>query len=197
MKHRIIYILTAIIVFSGCSGSLDFDAERFYASTAYAVPETNEITLRGIESSKQISVSSNCAWTFSADCDWVKVIGDDCSASLVITADKNPTDDPRICVIMLYNETQFISSITVTQQGAERPLVSNGSESANCYVVSQRGNYKFPALKGNSSSSVGDVSAVEVAWESFGTSVKPSVGDLISMVSYYDGEIVFSTPIRI
>jgi hypothetical protein len=194
MIHKIIYIFAAITIVYGCAGSLDFDSDRFYASTDYAVPETDEITLRGIESSMQISVSSNCIWTFSTDSDWLSLLGDDESGTLFISASENPTDDPRVGVINIYNDTQLISSVTVTQQAAERPLVTNGSESANCYIVSHRGTYKFPAFKGNSTSSVGDVSSVEVLWESFGTSVKPAVGDLISQVSYFDGEIVFSTP---
>ena len=65
---------------------------------------------------------------------------------------------------------------------------------ANSYIVSQAGDYKFEAVKGNSSTSVGSVSKVEVLWESFGTSVTPSVGDLVKDVSYSSGYILFSTP---
>lgn len=67
-------------------------------------------------------------------------------------------------------------------------------ETANCYVVSSVGSYKFPAYKGNSTTSVGAVSSVEVLWESFGTSVTPVKGDLISRVQYKDGYVYFSTP---
>ena len=65
---------------------------------------------------------------------------------------------------------------------------------ANCYIVSQSGSYKFPAVKGNSSESVGTtVSSVEVLWESFGTSTAPKVGDLIKSVSYNNGYITYQT----
>ena len=40
---------------------------------------------------------------------------------------------------------------------------------------------------------MGNVASVEVLWESFGTSVTPSVGDLISAAVYDDYYIVFST----
>ena len=66
--------------------------------------------------------------------------------------------------------------------------------SANCYLISQAGNYKFKALKGNSADSVGDVSTVEVLWESFGTKVKPEVGDLIIPALFKEGYVHFSTP---
>lgn len=65
---------------------------------------------------------------------------------------------------------------------------------ANCYVVSSSGDYSFPTVKGNSAESVGTVSAVEVLWESFGTSVQPDVSDLISEVAYEDGQILFRVP---
>lgn len=66
--------------------------------------------------------------------------------------------------------------------------------SANCYVVSKTGIYKFKAVQGNGNQSVGDVVSCSVLWETFGTAVKPSVNDLISRVSYKDGYIAFSTP---
>ena len=65
---------------------------------------------------------------------------------------------------------------------------------ANCYLVSQAGDYKFKAVIGNTDGSVGNVKSVEVLWESFGTDVMPNVGDLISAVSFKDGYVRFSTP---
>ena len=70
-------------------------------------------------------------------------------------------------------------------------LSSNGT--ANCYIVSQSGEYSFPTVKGNSSESVGAVASAAVLWESFGTSVTPSVGDLIKSASYANGTITFQT----
>lgn len=66
--------------------------------------------------------------------------------------------------------------------------------SANSYIISASGDYKFKTVKGNSSESVGSVSSVEVLWESFGTDVTPFVGDLVKNVSYKDGYLKFSTP---
>ena len=48
-------------------------------------------------------------------------------------------------------------------------------ESANCYIVSEAGKYKFKTVKGNSSTSVGNLSTCEVLWESFGTATTPSM----------------------
>lgn len=69
----------------------------------------------------------------------------------------------------------------------------NGTGTANCYIVSEAGNYKFPAVKGNSSETVSDITSAEVLWESFGTDIAPQVGDLIPYAEYSDGCIRFST----
>ena len=67
-------------------------------------------------------------------------------------------------------------------------------ESANCYIVSNPGLYKFKAVKGCSSESVGQVSSCTILWETFGTDIKPECGDLIGGgVSYKDGYIAFKT----
>ncbi|MBO5814816.1 MAG: hypothetical protein J6R30_01725 [Bacteroidales bacterium] len=64
---------------------------------------------------------------------------------------------------------------------------------ANSYIVSSAGSYKFSTVKGNSSTSVGIVSKAEVLWESFGTDVTPNVGDLVKNAVYTDGCITFQT----
>lgn len=72
-------------------------------------------------------------------------------------------------------------------------LSSTGT--ANCYIVSESGKYKFNAsVKGNSSESIGEAVSAEVLWESFGTDVTPSVGDIVRNVTYKDGYIEFETP---
>ena len=69
----------------------------------------------------------------------------------------------------------------------------SASGTANCYLVSKAGDYKFMAVLGNTDGSVGNVKSVEVLWESFGTDVMPNVGDLIDTVSFRDGFVRFST----
>ena len=71
-------------------------------------------------------------------------------------------------------------------------LSENGT--ANCYIVSEAGTYKFKAVQGNSNTSVGDVKGVKVLWETFGTDIIPSIGDLIKTnISYAASYITFST----
>ena len=71
-------------------------------------------------------------------------------------------------------------------------LSENGT--ANSYIISAAGSYKFSTVKGNSSESVGAVSSAAILWESFGTAETPNVGDLVKNVKYADGAISFETP---
>lgn len=71
-------------------------------------------------------------------------------------------------------------------------LSENGT--ANSYIVSSAGTYKFTPTKGNSSESVGSIASAVVLWESFGTDVTPNVGDLVKNVKHENGVISFETP---
>ena len=76
-------------------------------------------------------------------------------------------------------------------EGGVADLSANGT--ANSYIVSEAGKYKFNTVKGNSSESVGAVTSAEVLWETFGTDVTPNVGDLVKNISYKNGEVTFQT----
>lgn len=90
----------------------------------------------------------------------------------------------------------FSHSVRCCKEGSASPLPQvtdlSADGTANSYIVSTAGNYKFKTVKGNSSTSVGSVASAEVLWESFGTDVEPSVGDLVSNVAV-DGEYITFT----
>ena len=65
--------------------------------------------------------------------------------------------------------------------------------SANCYIISEAGLYKFKTVKGNSTTSVGSVASASILWETFGTDTTPKASDLISGFCYKDGYIAFQT----
>ena len=74
---------------------------------------------------------------------------------------------------------------------------------ANSYIVSEAGYYKFKAVKGNGTEAVGSTSDKDpegtpttavVLWETFGTDTAPQKGDLVKAdVEYRDGYVYFST----
>ena len=74
---------------------------------------------------------------------------------------------------------------------AAKDMSSSGS--ANCYIVSESGLYKFKTVKGNSNESVGSVASASILWETFGTSIIPEMLDLIKAFCYEDGYIAFQT----
>lgn len=75
-------------------------------------------------------------------------------------------------------------------------IATNGS--ANCYIISKAGSYKFPAVKGNSSTSVGNVDHCKVIWETDNTATAVSAGTVIasSSVKFSKGYVYFKTPDR-
>ena len=90
------------------------------------------------------------------------------------------------------------NSVRCVKEGPLSPAPSeivnlSATDSANSYIVSEPGTYRFSTVKGNSSESVGTVASAEVLWESFGTHETPQVGDLVREVSYANGDINFKT----
>ena len=67
-------------------------------------------------------------------------------------------------------------------------------ETANSYIVSDAGVYRFTTTKGNSNQSVGLIASAEVLWETLGTDTAPSAGTLIKNVKYDNNAITFETP---
>ena len=67
---------------------------------------------------------------------------------------------------------------TVTDLGA--------TETANCYIVAAPGGYKFKAVKGNGSVSVGSVASAALLWE--------TAEGMVTSFSCSDGYIAFTTP---
>ena len=85
------------------------------------------------------------------------------------------------------------------QQGVPdfESLVEDLSEmgTANSYIVSKAGTYKFKAVQGNTNIPVDGIVGTKVLWKSFGNSTTPSENEMIpdTDVSFSDGFISFST----
>lgn len=118
--------------------------------------------------------------------------------TLVITKE----DDTTVTLVnnastkIQWNKVTPTSPISVSDYAAVSSATSLGSETANCYMVSAAGTYRFRPVKGNSATSVGSVASVSVLWETDNTNTSVSEGDIIESVSYYPAfnSIVFSTP---
>ena len=62
---------------------------------------------------------------------------------------------------------------------------------ANCYIITDGGEYMISAVKGNSSASIGKGASAEVLWETFGTKEQPNKGDLIESAAYGAEKVFF------
>lgn len=89
------------------------------------------------------------------------------------------------------SERTKASPLRFTETPQEIIDLNVNGETANSYIISEPGTYKFKAVKGNSSILLSTIASVDVMWESFGTSETPNIGDLIRMSSYSDGYITF------
>lgn len=106
-----------------------------------------------------------------------------------------------LCINTIYYYCYYVKQNYIYTYGETHSFTTSGGNAkdlsvggtANCYIVSTNGTYKFPCVKGNSNVSVGSVARAEVIWESFGTSTTPKISDLISEVAYEDGYIAFQT----
>ena len=64
---------------------------------------------------------------------------------------------------------------------------------ANCYMLSRPGTYKFKAVKGNSSESVGSLAKVDVLWETDANGIAEA-GSIIARASVSNGYVNIATP---
>ena len=87
--------------------------------------------------------------------------------------------------VLIYDDQQYLNMAAATDLSS--------SASANCYMISNSGLYKFKTVKGNSDISVGNVASASILWETFGTSTSPEYLDLVSGFCYKDGYIAFKT----
>ena len=77
----------------------------------------------------------------------------------------------------------------------ETPAVTLGTqETANCYIVTEAGSYRIPAVQGNSNATLGDVAFAELLWETVNTSETVTRYSVVTDVAYCDGYIYFHIP---
>lgn len=83
--------------------------------------------------------------------------------------------------------------VTVTEEQEE---TLNDSGSANCYVISTPGTYKFQTVMGNTDISVGEPDGAVLLWETFGTASYNSRTPVVDYdsIEYSGGYVSFEVP---
>lgn len=133
------------------------------------------------------------------DSDWITIVETKAMEPHTITMEIAPNTsteerDGWVDLIKKGTETT-IYTIFIDQEGfvaGPKDLSKEGT--ANCYIVTAAGEYKFKAVKGNTTESVGTVAKAELYWETVNTDTAPEENSIIASVSYNDEYVIFSTP---
>ena len=115
-------------------------------------------------------------------------------ANIVIT----PLKLTESAVLLAYADskvglTSFVN-IVINSAIEEGPKNLGKKGTANCYLVTEAGEYKFPLVKGNTEESVGDVAKAALLWETWNNQDAVTPNSVIASVDYVDGFITFATP---
>lgn len=132
--------------------------------------------------------------------EWIHLVDVKATAyTITLSLDDNKTGEVRTGTVNILKKgtDMVIQTLTIGQLASEieeGPANLSKKESANTYIVTAAGDYKFAAVKGNSTESVGAVSKAEILWETEYTESAPAANSIIASVAYADGVIYFSTP---
>lgn len=115
-------------------------------------------------------------------------------ANIVIT----PLKLTESAVLLAYADskvglTSFVN-IVINSAIEEGPKNLGKKGTANCYLVYEAGEYKFPVVKGNTEDGVGTVAKAALLWETWNNQETVTPNSVIASVDYVDGFITFATP---
>ena len=95
--------------------------------------------------------------------------------------------DSRVGLISFVN-------IVVAAEGTDGPKDLGKKGTANSYVVTGAGEYRFKAVKGNTEESVGAVASAAVLWETWNNQESVTANSVIASVAVDGDYITFTTP---
>lgn len=148
-------------------------------------PITIPYTVSAMTSGTVVGVSGYNPKSFKVEVD---------DANIVIT----PLKLTESAVLLAYADskvglTSFVN-IVINSAIEEGPKNLGKKGTANCYIVSEAGEYKFPLVKGNTEESVGTVAKAALLWETWNDQEVVTANSVIASVDYVDGFITFATP---
>ena len=184
-------VSTESLTFEG--EGLEVTDKPFSAEMDYMAP--------GEDASVEVNVVSNVDFDVAPVDEWIKLVSVKAQAyTITLSLDDNTTGAFRTGTVNLVKKgTEDIIQTIVIGQDAAAPAEAGPAnlskkQSANSYIVTAAGEYKFAAVKGNSEESVGTVASVEVLWETYNNDQEVTAGSVIASVNYADGFISFATP---
>lgn len=130
------------------------------------------------------------------DCDWITIVSTKSKTYTITATVAENTGMARFGYVAIYKKGTDKQLQTIDIYQAKTSAVTNLSKNgtANSYIITKPGDFKFKAVKGNSAESVGTVAKAEILWETENTTTAPEANSVIAAVGV-DGEfITFSTP---
>ena len=170
--------------------------------TGVVTPSQTAVELEAEAGTVDITVTSNLNYKVSIPDEakeWFSVVETKATKTETITfAYTSNNGNIRRCLVNFTdNDGKIISSVTFVQKKVivmEDAIDLSANGTANCYMIPEAGWFKFNAsVKGNSQESVGELSGVEVLWETFNTNEKPQEGDIVSKVLLSENYVYLKT----
>ena len=161
--------------------------------------ETVNYLAQGEDAVIEANVVSNIAFEVKPVEDWIHVVSVK-SAAYVITLklDDNLTGEMREGTVNIVKsgtedvvQTIKIAQLPAVIETGPKNLSKKGA--ANSYIVTEAGEYKFWAVKGNSGQEV-NPAVVEVLWETWNNAEEVTANSVVANVSLSGSYVVFSTP---
>ena len=142
---------------------------------------------------------SNIAFEVKPAEEWIHVASVKSQAyTITLKLDDNKTGDVREGVVYFLKagteesvQTIRIAQLPAIDEVGPKNLSKKGA--ANSYIVTEAGEYKFWAVKGNSGIVV-DPATVEVLWETWNNAEEVAANSVVASVSLSGSYVVFSTP---
>ena len=131
--------------------------------------------------------------------DWIHVesVKAKVKSSITLVLDDNTSGAIRTGSVQLFKKgtETLVQTITIAQDKITKPaVILDKKESANCYIITEAGKYKFSPVKGNSGVSVGEVATVELLWETQNSSTTPEQNSVIKSLRLVKDLVTFGTP---
>ncbi len=90
--------------------------------------------------------------------------------------------------------TSFVNIVVVAEGTEVGPKDLSKKGTANSYIVTEAGEYKIKAVKGNTDESVGSVASAEILWETWNNQETVTANSVIASVAVDGDYITFATP---
>ena len=178
--------------------SLTFEAEGFEITDKPYGAEYDYLA-EGEDAVVVANAVSNIAFEVKPVEEWIHVASVKSTAYVItLKLDDNKTGAIRVGTVNIVKagtgevvQTIRIAQLPAVEEVGPKNLSKKGA--ANSYIVTEAGEYKFSAVKGNSGIEV-KPATVEVLWETWNNGEEVTANSVVASVALQDGFVVFSTP---